>query len=146
MKTHYNRLGVTRHASYSDIERSYRHSLNEYIAGSRNHPLRKKEQLRLQQMRKAYLVLSSPSRRLEYDLELDQMEHARLRRIERVGTALGLALLVAGLALIAHSYYRQVYEETSALQTAQTASAAPKSTLLAGGGRPHATAAASNDD
>lgn len=135
MKTLYDKLGVTRQASASDIELKYRHSLSQHIAGNRSQPLRKKDQLRLQQMRQAYLVLSSPSRRLEYDLELDQQEHARLRRIERFGTAIGLMLLVVGLALIARAYYRQVYEGPATVQAAadkNRAAAAPRDkTLLA---------------
>ena len=125
MKTHYDKLGVTRQASHSEIEQSYRHSLNAHIADNRNRPLRRKDQLRLQQMRQAYLVLSSPSRRMDYDLKLDQLEHARLRRIERMGTVAGLILLLAGLALIASGYYTQVYDEkTAARAVQQTAVAA----------------------
>ena len=59
----------------------------------------------MQQLRQAYLTLSSPSRRLEYDLQLDQQEHARLRRMERLGTAFGLALLLAGFALVVRGLY-----------------------------------------
>jgi len=140
MKTLYDKLGVTRHATYSDIERSYRHSLNEHIAGNRNRRLRKKDQLRLQQMRQAYLVLSSPSRRLEYDLKLDQLEHARLRKIERLGTAFGLVLLIAGLALIARGYYRQVYDGKSVVQAGQHSQAAitapQDNAVMAAGGLP----------
>lgn len=139
MRTLYDKLGVPRHASASDIDRSYRHSLSEHIAGNRNRPLRRKDQLRLQQMRQAYLVLSSPSRRLDYDLKLDQLEHARLRRIERIGTAFGLVLLLAGLALIARGYYRQVYDgEPIARATAasQSAASTPRdNTILAAEGR-----------
>ena len=111
MKTLYDKLGVPRHASTSDIEMRYRHNLNEHIASNCNLPLRKNDELRLQQMRQAYLVLSSPSRRLEYDLALDQQERARLRRLEQLGTTLGLLLLLVGLALVARGYYRQVYAE-----------------------------------
>lgn len=140
MTTLYDKLGVTRQASTSDIELSYRHSLNQRIAGNRSHPLRKKEQLRLQQMRQAYLILSSPSRRMEYDLELDQLEYARLRRIERFGTVFGLLLLVAGLALIARGYYRQVYDERPSVQAAASTDSAAgtprENALLATGDRP----------
>ncbi|HZW20422.1 DnaJ domain-containing protein [Noviherbaspirillum sp.] len=128
MKTHYDKLGVTRQASHSEIEQSYRHSLNAHIADNladnRNRPLRRKDQLRLQQMRQAYLVLSSPARRMDYDLKLDQLEHARLRRIERMGTLAGLILLLAGLALIARGYYKQVYDEKAAAPAVQQAAVA----------------------
>lgn len=137
MKTLYDKLGVTRQASASDIELSYRHSLSQHIAGNRSYPLRKKDQLRLQQMRQAYLILSSPSRRMEYDLKLDQLEHARLRRIERFGTAVGLVLLVAGLVLIARGYYRQVYDGQTSVQAAasrdSSATALRENALLAEG-------------
>lgn len=106
MTTLYDTLGLRRDASASDIEQRYHHSLNAHIAGKRSHPLRKKDQLRLQEIRQAYLVLSSPSRRLEYDLQLDQKEQDRLGRIERLGTIFGLALLVAGLMLIWRGYDR----------------------------------------
>ncbi len=117
MKTLYDLLGVDRHASFTDIEQSYRHSLNEHIAGNSKRPWRKKDQLRLQQMRQAYLTLSAPRKRLEYDLQLNEREHARLRKIERISTGAGLILLLAGLAIIGHSYYRQVYGDMPALQT-----------------------------
>ncbi|HYD60310.1 MAG TPA: DnaJ domain-containing protein [Noviherbaspirillum sp.] len=109
MKTLYDVLGVDRHASFADIEHSYRQNLNEHISSNTRRGWRKKDQLRLQQMRQAYLLLSSPRKRLEYDLRLNELEHTRLRRIERVSTGIGLALLLAGLAIIGHSYYRQVY-------------------------------------
>lgn len=124
MKTLYDKLGVTRDASSSDIELSYRHSLNAHIAGNRHRPLRQKDQLRLQQVRQAYLVLASPSRRLEYDLKLDRQEHARLRRIERTGTVIGLVLLLAGLALIARGYYAQVVDGKSIAQSVSQGQAA----------------------
>lgn len=135
MKTHYDMLGVTRGASNSDIERSYRLSLNEHIADNRSRPLRQKDQLRLQEIRQAYLTLASPSRRLEYDLQLDQMEHARLRKIERIGTVIGLAMLCVGLTLIGHSYYRQLYGDKPAVQALErgsdTARATKENTVLA---------------
>ena len=109
MKNLYDLLGVDRYASFADIEQSYRHSLNEHIETNSRRLWRKSDQLRLQQMRRAYLTLSSPRKRLEYDLQLNEVEHARLRRMERVGTGIGLVLLLVGLAIIAHSYYRQVY-------------------------------------
>lgn len=140
MTTLYDKLGVKRQASASDIALSYRHSLNMHIAGKRNHPLRKKDQLRLQQMRQAYLILSSPSRRMAYDLKLDQLECARLRRIERFGTAFGLLLLVAGLALIARAYYLQVYDVQSSVQAGaspDSAAGAPReNAFLATGDQP----------
>lgn len=140
MKTLYDKLGVPRHASTSDIEMRYRHNLNEHIASNCNLPLRKNDELRLQQMRQAYLVLSSPSRRLEYDLKLDQLEHARLRKIERLGTAFGLVLLIAGLALIARGYYRQVYDGKSVVQAGQHSQAAitapQDNAVMAAGGLP----------
>lgn len=106
MRTLYETLGVDRHASFSDIERSYRHSLHEYIVGSCNCRLREKDQLDLERMRRAYRVLSSPSRRLEYDLELELREKARLHMRERAGTAIGMILLIVGLTLIGRGYYR----------------------------------------
>jgi hypothetical protein len=126
MKTLYDLLGVDRHASFSDIERSYRHSLNEHIAGGSRRAWRKADQLRLQKMRQAFLVLSSPSRRMDYDLKLDQQEHARLRTIERVGTIVGVLMLIAGLALIARGVFH--HRETAPAEHA--ASAHPSQTVL----------------
>ncbi|WP_420474378.1 hypothetical protein [Noviherbaspirillum sp. ST9] len=149
METLYDKLGVTRRANASDIELSYRHSLSQHIAGNRSHPLRKKDQLRLQQMRQAYLILSSPGRRMEYDLELDQREHARLRKIERFGTAIGLVLLIAGLALIAHGYYRQVYEGQTSVQAAapsNSAAATPRGNTLLAADHPSPQALSSRAD
>lgn len=108
MRTLYDLLGVDRRASFSDIEQSYRHSLNAHI-GKRGLPLARKEQLRLQQMRQAYLLLSSPILRMEYDLQLNRLERERLRKIERVCTRIGLVLLVVGLTLIGRGYYRMQY-------------------------------------
>lgn len=129
MKTLYDLLGVDRHASISEIEHSYRHSLNEHIAGGSRRAWRKSDQLRLQKMRQAFLVLSSPRRRMDYDLELDQLEHARLRMMERVGTVVGALLLIAGLALIGRSYFqfRQAVPAESAASTPR-----PETVLVAG--------------
>lgn len=121
MKTLYDLLGVDRHASFSEIEQSYRHSLNEHIAGNRSRRFGTKDQQRLKQMRQAYLLLSSPGKRLEYDLKLDQREHARLRMVERIGTAVGLVLLIAGLAIIAGSYYRQAHKDRPAVPAVKPA-------------------------
>lgn len=117
MKTLYDELGVPRDATTSDIKRIYRHSLNQHIAGYHDRPARKKDQLRLLQMREAYLTLSSPVRRLEYDLKLVQREQARLRRLERMGTIAGLVLLLTGLALMGHGYVRM--QQTESADSAQ---------------------------
>jgi len=57
-------------------------------------------------MRKAYLVLASPNQRLEYDVQLEKTMRMHLRLLERVGAALGVLLLVAGVALIVAGIYR----------------------------------------
>ena len=124
MKTFYDLLGVDRNASLADIEQKYRQSLNAHIVGNNTRPWSKKDQLRLQQMRQAYLKLSSPSERLEYDLNLNLLEHARLRMMERVGTVVGLALLVLGLGLIGRSYYLQVYSTPLAVQAVKPVASA----------------------
>jgi len=106
MRTLYDVLGVDRYASFSEIEQSYRLNLKEHLDASCDAPVHKKDQRRMQQMRQAYLLLSSPSRRLDYDLQLDRIEQARLRRAELAGTVIGAVILIAGLVLIVHGYHR----------------------------------------
>lgn len=123
MKTLYDVLGVDRQASLADIEQSYRHGLNQLIAGnprSRKRPLRKKDLLRMQQMREAYLLLASPARRLDYDVRLEQMMLARMRTAVRVRMAFGVLLLVAGVALIGGGYYRMQAQEAASAPISST--------------------------
>lgn len=104
MKTLYEVLGVDRQAAIAEIAQRYRQHLNDHIAGKGKHPLSKRDQRRLQRMRDAYLLLSSPSRRRAYDLQLDLQSKERARVIERVGIAFCIALLLGGMLLIGQGY------------------------------------------
>ena len=105
MKTHYDLLGVSRQASYREIGERYRELLAIHITLHGSRPACRKQQLRLRQMREAYLMLSSPTRRMVYDYELKQSEAHRMRRFN-IGTRLGTCLLMLGLLLIAaHAWH-----------------------------------------
>lgn len=104
MKTLYEVLGVDRQAAIADIAQRYRQHLNDHIAGKGKHPLSKRDQRRLQRMRDAYLLLSSPSRRRAYDQQLELQARERGRRIERAGVAFCIALLLGGMLLIGQGY------------------------------------------
>ncbi|RJF97183.1 J domain-containing protein [Noviherbaspirillum saxi] len=103
MKTLYDLLGVAPQATHLDIEHGYRRHLSRHLLGNAGRPLRKKDQLRLQAMRNAYLVLSSPSRRQAYDRILAHQKQRRNRLFDIGGAILAVTSLVAGLAIIAIS-------------------------------------------
>lgn len=104
MKTLYEVLGVDRQASITDIAQRYRHHLNQHVANSHNRVIRRKDQRRLQHMREAYLLLTSPSQRRIYDIKLARKERARMRLVERIGIAACVVMLLSGAALIVRGY------------------------------------------
>lgn len=106
MKTHYEVLGVDRQASIGDIAQRYRHHLSQHVVSNQNRVIRKKDQRRLQRMREAYLLLSSPSRRRAYDVKLAQQERVRRRWCDAVGMAACVLMLLAGALLILRGYWR----------------------------------------
>lgn len=106
MKTHYEVLDVDRQASIGDIAQRYRHHLSQHVASNQNRVIRKKDQRRLQRMREAYLLLSSPSRRRAYDVQLARQERVRRRWFEAAGLAGCVLMLLAGALLILRGYWR----------------------------------------
>ncbi|HJV81918.1 DnaJ domain-containing protein [Noviherbaspirillum sp.] len=126
MRTYYDVLGIDRNARSIDIEYSYRYGVNEQIDDPSSPVSQKKKRVRLQQLREAYLVLASPSRRLAYDRRLHQLELARARRRQRLRTTASMLLLVIGLALVISGvFYRMERSEQDGASM----------TLLARGGR-----------
>lgn len=109
MRTHYEVLGVDRQATMADIAQRYRHHLNQHMAASRDSQdsaRRQKDQRRMQRMREAYLLLSSPSRRRAYDLYLDQRERAQRSLVARSGMACCVVMLIAGALLMGRGILR----------------------------------------
>ncbi len=115
MKTHYDVLEVDREALTIDIEHAYRSALNEHIAGTATTGGRDPACLRA--LREAYLTLSSPSRRLDYDQQLHQQAHARRQSRERLRMAACILLLVAGLSLIGGSVVGRMQASTALPRT-----------------------------
>jgi curved DNA-binding protein CbpA len=105
MKTLYDLLDVRRQASHIEIELGYRRHLNRHLIGLGRRPLSKRVQQKLQTMRHAYLVLSSPGRRQAYDLDLMQREQRRNRMLDIGGAILAVSSLVIGMGLIVASPY-----------------------------------------
>jgi curved DNA-binding protein CbpA len=125
MKTHYEVLGVDRQAPIADIAQRYRHHLSQHVVSNQNRVIRKKDQRRLQRMREAYLLLSSPSRRRVYDVQLEQLERARRRWYEAAAMAACVAMLVVGTWLILRGYWgMREHEAPAAPQVAHTANIA----------------------
>ncbi|KRB94131.1 J domain-containing protein [Noviherbaspirillum sp. Root189] len=122
MKTLYDLLGVSRQASLIDIEHGYRRHLNRHLLGNGGRPLRKRDQTRLQSMRNAYLVLSSPSRRQGYDRALAEQEEKRNRMLDIGGAILAVASLVTGLVMIVLSSHFPTLEELTSASNAPTSS------------------------
>lgn len=115
MKTLYEVLRVDRQASITDIAQRYRHHLNRHVLNGQQRTVSKKDQRRLQEMREAYLLLTSPSRRRAYDQQIARLERARQRWTARIGISVCVAMLVAGAALIVHGYV-QMQEKTLTAQ------------------------------
>jgi hypothetical protein len=105
MKTLYDLLGVRRQASHIEIELGYRRHLNRHLLGLGKRPLSKRAQLKLQTIRQAYLVLSSPGQRQAYDLNLMQREQRRNRLLDIGGAILAVSSLMIGMGLIVASPY-----------------------------------------
>lgn len=124
MKTLYDLLGVRRQATLIEIEQGYRRHLNRHFAGNVRGKLRKKDQLRLQSVRNAFLLLSSPLRRQTYDRELTMREQRRDRMLDIGGVILAVTSLLTGLALIAGSAYVQV-DDTQTVRQSQPGVAPP---------------------
>ena len=122
MKTHYDLLGVSRQASLIDIEHNYRRHLNNHLLGNGGRPLRKRDQIRLHNMRNAYLVLSSPSRRQSYDRALAEQEEKRNRMLDIGGAILAVVSLVTGLIMIVVSSHFPALEELTSASRAPSQS------------------------
>ncbi len=105
MKTLYDLLGVSRYATLADIEHGYHHCLNRHFAGNRGGVLRKQDRVRVQMLRQAYLVLSSPVRRRKYDHTLLLREQRRNRLLDIGGAILAVLSLLIGLLMMAGAPY-----------------------------------------
>lgn len=126
MKSYYDLLGVDHRAPTRVIEQRYRNYLTSHIARHGARPLGRAQRRHLQQMRTAYLLLSSPRRRALYDRELQLMAQQHARRVQTRGTLIGGLLLALGVALIgAHSYYvmqhKSRHEDDRTVQTEASA-------------------------
>lgn len=121
MKTHYEMLGVDRQASIGDIAQRYRHHLSRHVVRNQNRLIRKKDQRRLQRMREAYLLLSSPSRRRAYDVQLARQERVRRRWREAAGMAACVLMLMIGALLMVRGY--RDFHEHDVLPATQAARA-----------------------
>lgn len=100
MKTLYDLLDIERNATHVDIERGYRRCLDTYLA-NKGCGQPDQETLRMQAIREAYLLLSSPTRRQAYDQKLRESaeaQHARseLGGLPRAALMLAIALLIGG--------------------------------------------------
>src|SRR3954468_17201789 len=94
-RTHYDELGVARHAQAADIERAYR----KYRSQA-DHESAAPDRLRESRMKAAYETLSNPDKRAIYDLQLDAPERRR-KSTGLLLAALGVVVLGA-VALIAY--------------------------------------------
>jgi curved DNA-binding protein CbpA len=95
MKTLYDLLGVDHEATLADIAHNYRYLLSEQILRHGNQPMRRRDRMRLQKLREAFLLLSSPARRQAYDEQLQALRNARYRAVGAAKTALGALLDLA---------------------------------------------------
>lgn len=118
MKTLYALLGVARDASSEQIELGYRKSLDTYLADPE---LQHQDdvRLRMQAVREAYLLLSSPARRRAYDQRLDansQAHEVHEGRAERGRTPWTALLLLAGLLIVGGNYYHKVQRDRAQIE------------------------------
>ncbi|HEY0844763.1 MAG TPA: DnaJ domain-containing protein [Noviherbaspirillum sp.] len=135
MKTLYEVLGVDRQASITDIAQRYRHHLNQHVVNGHQRKISKRDQRRLQRMREAYLLLTSPSKRRAYDISLERTERARMRRMERAGIAACVVMLLAGGLLMVLGYLQVREKPSSEMVRAEKGGSAPVSgmwSMLAG--------------
>ncbi len=100
MKTAYDILALKRDAAPIDIEHNYRHLLNAHAACHDDALLTQEDLARLRELRQAYLLLSSPCQRLQYDRSLLARDQRRSRRSHALHTVLAVLSLLGGLLLI----------------------------------------------
>ncbi|KIF80562.1 hypothetical protein [Noviherbaspirillum autotrophicum] len=100
MKTAYDILALKRDAAPIDIEHNYHHLLNAHAACHADARLTQEDLRRLRELRQAYLLLSSPCQRLQYDRTLLAREQRRSRRSHALHTVLAVLSLLGGLLLI----------------------------------------------
>lgn len=109
MKNPYQILGLDSRASYVDVEHRYNAVLKAHIAKHGARPLHKRHQQRLQAVREAYLLLSSPSSRLAYDMDLRIRELETAKRRRRVAGMAGIASLLLGIVLVVGGVFHALH-------------------------------------
>jgi DnaJ-class molecular chaperone len=116
MKTPYQILGLDSRASNVDVENRYHALLTSHIARHGARPLqqrlRNRHRQRMQAVREAYLLLSSPSSRLAYDMDLRIRELEAARRRRRAAGMAGIASLVLGIALLVGGVFHAMHSDT----------------------------------
>jgi curved DNA-binding protein CbpA len=113
MKTPYQILGLDSRASNVDVEHRYHAMLNAHIAKHGGRPLHQRHQQRLQAVREAYLLLSSPSSRLAYDMDLRIRELETAKRRRRAAGMAGIASLLLGMALLVGGVFHALHSDTA---------------------------------
>jgi len=111
MKTLYDLLDVSRQASISELGLAYRRQLELQMRAARL-PLGRAEQQRLRALREAFLLLSIPARRAEYDIQLEVRVQRQSRLLRRSVTLASAVLVVAGFAMIGGAWYQQAVAGT----------------------------------
>jgi len=115
MKTLYDVLGLSRTASPAQIEQAYRFNL-EALSTDSDSP--EDGVIRGKALREAYAVLSSASRKQEYDLKLQAKERITYQTVEKAGPPWAMIgvlsiLLLAGVGLYKYQAHRAEVERVA---------------------------------
>lgn len=102
MKTLYDLLGIGSQATLTQVEQGYKHSLDALKDDDSKSAA--EGNMRLQAIREAYLVLSSPARRQAYDDKLKASQQAPYEIVESSGGSLKLIVPLI-IAILAAGYF-----------------------------------------
>lgn len=121
MKTHYQSLGISRHASAAQIREAYQHGMDE-LALAQQYATEDELKIRRLVLRDAHHVLSSPVRRQNYDARLDARRIGRDQATHRRAMRRGILwlLIVGMLTLGAYVYVRQQHQAGPVPDTLQS--------------------------
>ncbi|HXA48325.1 MAG TPA: DnaJ domain-containing protein, partial [Burkholderiaceae bacterium] len=134
MKTLYDVLGVSNQATAAQIEAGYKFCLDALTAEGRT-STHEDDTILAKALKEAFAVLSSPSRRQDYDRKLKEKEQVRYQEVEKSSspwipaTVMVLALIGGGVYYKIQAHNQEV--ERIALETAKAKAEAEQAAKLA---------------
>jgi curved DNA-binding protein CbpA len=114
MKTLYDVLGVSRQATVAQIEIGYKFCMESLTAEGRN-STHEDDAILAKALKEAFAVLSTPSRRQDYDQKLKDKEQIRYQEVEKASSP-WIPIMIISLALIGGGIYYKVHAHNQELE------------------------------